>query len=85
MMPRPQPPTGQPLASAAIPAPEVNKAEPAAQWTVVQQTPVTRWQARSPEAGRDLHRFLADHSEFAATGVKGAMPLATLVGYGAGR
>jgi hypothetical protein len=51
------------------------------QWTVVQQVPVTRWQARSPAAETDLHRFLADHSEFAATGVKGPMPLATLVGY----
>lgn len=51
------------------------------QWTVVQQVPVTRWQAGSPAAETDLHRYLADHSEFAATGVKGPMPLATLVGY----
>jgi hypothetical protein len=46
---------------------------------------VTRWQPRSPQVESDLHRYLADHSEFAATGVKGAMPLATLVGYDARR
>jgi len=65
------------------PAPTVAAApERPVQWAVVDQVPVTRWQAAgSPAAETDLHRFLADHSEFAATGVKGPMPLATLVGY----
>jgi len=71
---------GAPVGGAPPPAVAVAPERPV-QWAVVQQVPVTRWQAGSPAAETDLHRFLADHSEFAATGVKGPMPLATLVGY----
>ena len=81
MLPRSQAPVGQPAVA-------VNRApslDAPAQWAVVQQVPVTRWQARHPDVEQDLHRFLADHSEFAATGVRGAMPLVTLVGYDARR
>ena len=85
MFPRPQAPTGQSGIAAIGPAPAARPAERPAEWAVVQQVPITRWQARRPDAANDLHRFLTDHSEFAATGVKGSMPLATLVGYDAGR
>lgn len=82
MLPSLQGPAG-PAVATALPGPA--PAEALVQWEVVPQGPVTRWQARSPDVEKDLHRFLADHSEFAATGVKGAMPLVTLVGYDARR
>ena len=84
LLPRSEAPVGQPVV-AATPAPAVPTADAPGRWVVVQQVPVTRWQARNPDVEQDLHRFLADHSEFAATGVKGAMPLVTLVGYDARR
>lgn len=74
-----------PTTVAAVTGPAANPVEAPGQWTVVQQVPVTRWQARNPGVEPDLHRYLADHSEFAATGVKGALPLVTLVGYDARR
>ncbi len=76
LLPRAEGPAGGTAVPVAAGAPE----RPV-QWAVVQQVPVTRWQARSPGVESDLHRYLADHSEFAANGVKGPMPLATLVGY----
>jgi sigma-E factor negative regulatory protein RseA len=74
-----------PTTVAALTGPAATPVEGPGQWTVVQQVPVTRWQARDPGVEPDLHRYLADHSEFAATGVKGALPLVTLVGYDARR
>jgi sigma-E factor negative regulatory protein RseA len=86
MLPRPAAPPGTPIAAASSPGPAAKApAERPVEWAVVQRVPVTRWQPRSPQVESDLHRYLADHSEFAATGVKGAMPLATLVGYDARR
>lgn len=87
VLPRHEAPTGQPVVAAAPPpqAPMARPDEHPVEWRVVQQVPITRWQPPRPGPDGDLHRFLTDHSEFAATGVKGAMPLATLVGYGAGR
>jgi sigma-E factor negative regulatory protein RseA len=87
VLPRHEAPTGQPAVATAVPvAPPAGQAvERPVEWQVVQQGPITRWQAPRPGVDGDLHRFLTDHSEFAATGVKGAMPLATLVGYGARR
>jgi sigma-E factor negative regulatory protein RseA len=85
LLPRSEPPTAPPVVAAGLPATPVAPAETPAQWLVVQQVPVTRWQARDPDVEQDLQRFLADHSEFAATGVKGAMPLVTVVGYDARR
>jgi sigma-E factor negative regulatory protein RseA len=85
MLPRSEVPTGQPVVAAGTPASPAAATGAPAQWLVVQQMPVTRWQARDPEVEQDLHRFLTDHSEFAATGVRGAMPLVTLVGYDARR
>ena len=80
LLPRMEVPSGQP-------GPAVVAAQPDAQtpWMLVEQRPVTRWHARDPAVESDLHRYLADHSEYAATGVKGPMPLATLVGYDTGR
>ena len=87
MLPRQESATGQVSTVAAVPsqAPLVQVAERPVEWQVVQQSPITRWQAPRQGVDGDLHRFLTDHSEFAATGVKGAMPLATLVGYDARR
>jgi len=85
ILPRPEAPNGQPGIATIGPAPAAKPTESPVEWAVVQQVPITRWQARRPDAENDLHRFLTDHSEFAATGVKGSMPLATLVGYDAGR
>jgi sigma-E factor negative regulatory protein RseA len=78
-------PRAQGPAQPAVPAVAAVAPERPVEWRVVEQVPVTRWQARNPAVESDLHRFLADHSEFAATGVQGAMPLATLVGYDARR
>lgn len=88
LMPRLETPTAGPgvaTVGSPVPVPAAAPVGRPVEWTVVQQVPVTRWQARSPDVETELHRFLADHSEFAATGVKGAMPLATLVGYDARR
>lgn len=85
MMPRTDLPPAGPATVAAVPRAAASRPEEPVQWTVVQQVPVTRWQSQDPGVEPDLHRFLADHSEFAATGVKGALPLVTLVGYDARR
>ena len=40
---------------------------------------------QGPGAEADLQRYLTVHSEYAASGMKGPLPLAMLVGYGARR
>jgi sigma-E factor negative regulatory protein RseA len=85
LLPHADLPSGGPATVAAVSGVATAPLDAATQWAVVQQVPVTRWQARDRGVESDLHRFLADHSEFAATGVKGALPLVTLVGYDARR
>jgi sigma-E factor negative regulatory protein RseA len=82
LFPRDQAPAPPPSIAAVAPSLPAQPAERPGGWAVVEQVPITRWQRPRQDVDRDLHRFLTDHTEFAATGVKGAMPLATLVGYG---
>ncbi len=68
------------------PAPEGWRAPATAPYASLEQSPSLRWQLDRPDLADKLDLFLVNHQEAApATGVKGMLPYATLVGYDIGR
>ncbi len=69
-----------------VPGPEVAKGPPSPPVPFLIASPAQRWHVDEPALESKLDRFLVNHQEQSrASGMKGFLPYATVVGYEAGR